>query len=220
MIVERDNKIAEMHKKIHDLNAQITIFKDQIAPALEHTITKLKSQEKKLQDTIEQQKSELQLKDERISASQNILEKAGMGQLLEFEKFQITINKNHQIIKQQIEKIKDLQAQVDQLPIICLRMTNEIKSRESEVHSFKLYNKVLNKKLIEVQKELAQKSGESDDAISELSKNLIEMQDQLQREKEKIANLDREILILNSLIMEKESKINTLEEKVQKFIFE
>ncbi len=218
MIVERDNKIGQLEKKIYEFDTQISIFKGQIAPALEQTITDLRAQEDKLQKTIEQQKLEIEDKNERIQASQNILKKAGLGELLELEEYQVTINKKDVILNQQLEEMENLQEQVDQLPVICLRMTEEIKSRESEIHSLKVYNKVLNKKLIDVQQNLSH-TNESDTTITDLSRKIIEIQDQLQEEKNRTALLDKEILLLNGLVTEKESKIEKLEEKLQNILF-
>ena len=53
MIVERDNKIEELEKALHDLDAQISIFKSQIAPALESTITELRTQKENLPDFVQ-----------------------------------------------------------------------------------------------------------------------------------------------------------------------
>ena len=219
MIVERDNKIDELQKRIYDLDAQVSIFKEQIAPALEQTITNLRDRASKLKSTIDEQKKALQLKDERINASQNVLKKAGMGEILKLEDFQISLDKKDSLLKRQEIHIKKLQEQVEHLPVICVRMTEEIQERESDIHSLKVYNKVLNKKLLEVQKELNQKSNESDTTITDLSKKLIELQDELEKEKTKLANQDREMLILNSMIMEKESKISALETKIHNLLF-
>lgn len=219
MILERDNKIAELEKQIHDLDAQVSIFKEQIAPALEQTITDLRDREASLRKTIYDQEQDIQFKNERIVASQNILHKAGMGEILKLEDFQMNLDRKDHLIKQQDVHIKKLHEQVEQLPVICVRMTEEIKKRESEVHSLKVYNNVLNKKLLEVQKELDQKSNESNTAITDLSKKLMEIQEELNQERTKSANLDREILILNAMILEKESKISTLESKIQNLLF-
>jgi len=219
MIIERDNKISELEKKVYDLDAQVVIFKEQIAPVLEQTITHLRKQQENLQEVIDKQKLELQDKEERITASKNILKQAGMGKLLELEEYQISLNKKDIIINEQIDEIKELQEQVDQLPVICLRMTEEIKNRESEIHSLQVYNKVLNKKLLTVQQGLNRKTNESDTSITDLSKTIMDLQDNLQEEKSRTTLLDKEILLLNSLILEKESKNSKLEEKLQNLLF-
>ena len=219
MIAERDNKIAEMEKKVHDLSTQVSIFKEQIAPALEQSITTLRSQEAELKNTVEDQQRKLQMKDERISATREILKRAKMGDLLDLEEIQITVHEKEKFINQQGKRIKKLQEQVDQLPFICVRLTDEIKQREAEIHSLKVYNKVLNKQLVDVQRQFDQKGDESAGTINQLTQTIIELQDQIQKEKDKVAVLDREILILNGLIMEKESKISTLEAKIQSLIF-
>ena len=128
------------------------------------------------------------------------------------------MNKKDIIINEQIDEIKELQEQVDQLPVICLRMTEEIKNWESKVHSLQVYNKVLNKKLITVQ-DLNKKTNKSDTTITDLSKIIMELQDNLQEEKSRTTLLDKEILLLNSLILEKESKNSKLEEKLQNLLF-
>ena len=219
MIIERDNKISELEKKIYDLDTQVIIFKEQIAPVLEQTITDLRIQKENLQEVIDKQKLEILDKEERINASKNILKQAGMGKLLELEEYQISLNKKNIIINEQIDEIKELQEQVDQLPVICLRMTDEIKNRESKIHSLQVYNKVLNKKLITVQQDLNKKNNESDTSITDLSKTIMELQDNLQEEKSRTTLLDKEILLLNSLILEKESKNSKLEEKLQNLLF-
>jgi len=218
MIIERDTKIGELEKTIHDFEAQIEIFKNQIAPALEQTIMHLRSQETEFKETIEEQRVTLQKNEDRLSAAKNILKGAKMGQILDLEQYQVEINKKDQIIKQQEEQLKKVQEEVDQLPYICLQMTNEIKKRESEVNSLKLYNSVLNKKLLQLQNELSNKTKVEDENIITLTKQFLEIQDKLQAEKQKVTLLDKELLILNSLIMEKESKIINLEERIVQLI--
>jgi chromosome segregation ATPase len=215
MIVERDNHIGELQKKIYDLEAQVSIFKEQIAPALEQTITKLRSQVLDLQSASDQQTTELQAKDDRISASQKILQEANMGQLLDLEEYQIRLSKKEQELKTMEDRIIQLQGQVDQLPVICLNMTNEIKKRESEIHTLKVYNSVLNKKLISLQNSMQNQMEKPEGAIQELSKKLIELGDQLQEEKNRTSLLDREILMLHNIILEKESKIMNLEQRLR-----
>ena len=218
MIVERDNKIAELEKSINDLNAQISIFKTQIAPALEKTITVLRQKENELQATIDKQQHEIQLREERISASQSILQSAGMGKLLSFEESQIALNKKDKKIKEQESQIAELQSEVDQLPEICLHMSNEIKNRESKIQSLIIQNNTLNNKLKALENEIKQKDLAKDENLTQLSQQYVELQDQFQAEKQKVSLLDKELLILNSLILEKEAKITKLEEKIIQLI--
>jgi len=218
MIVERDNHIGELQKKIYDLETQISIFKEQIAPALEQSITKLRSQVLDLQTVSDQQGKEIQVKDERISASRRVLQEAKMGKLIELEDYQIFLSRKDQEIKGKEDQITQLQTQVEQLPIICLQMTDEIRKRESEIHTLKVYNSVLNKKLVELQNSTHQ-SNETEGKIQELSRKLIELEDQLQEEKKRSGLLDKEILMLHDIILEKESKLSNLEERLQHMIF-
>ena len=215
MIVERDNHIGELQKKIYDLEAQVSIFKEQIAPALEQTITKLRSQVLDLQSASDQQTIDLQAKDDRISASQKILQEANMGQLIDLEDYQIRLSKKEQDLKTMEDRIIQLQGQVDQLPVICLNMTNEIKKRESEIHTLKVYNSVLNKKLIGLQTSMQNQTEKPEEATQELSKKLIELGDQLQEEKNRTGLLDKEILMLHNIILEKEYKISNLEQRLR-----
>jgi chromosome segregation ATPase len=211
MIVERDNHIGELQKKIYDLETQVSIFKDQIAPALEQTITKLRSQVLDLETASDQQTKDLQSKNDRISASQKILQEAQMGNLVGLEDYQIRLSKKEQELKTLEERITQLQGQVDQLPVICLNMTNEIKKRESEIHTLKVYNSVLNKKLISIQNSMQKQEEKPEEEVQQLSKKLIELGDQLQEEKNRTALLDKEILMLHNIILEKEYKISNLE---------
>jgi len=219
MIVERDNHISDLEKKIYDFETQISIFKEQIAPALEQSITKLRSQVLDLQTTCDQQVKEIQAKDERISASRKVLREAKMGELIELEDFQILLSKKEQEIKKKEEQITQLETQVEQLPIICLQMTDEIRKRESEIQTLRNYNSVLNKKLVEMQNSVQKQSKETEDQVPILSRKIIELEDQLQEEKKRADLLDKEILMLHNIIMEKESKISNLEERLQHVIF-
>jgi chromosome segregation ATPase len=219
MIIERDNRIAELEKELQTLEAQIAIFKNQIAPALEATITELRNEQDQLQDSIEHQSAELKSREARINATHKILQKAGMGNLIEIEELQVELDKKDRITARQNENIKNLQSQVDQLPLICLQMTNEIKKRESEVNSLKSYNNVLNRKLKLAQEELSKITNKGDSNLQELTKRLMELQELFEKESEKNTLLDKEILMLNSLVMEKESKIAKLEERLRKLVF-
>ncbi|MHA1267357.1 MAG: hypothetical protein ACTSRS_19115 [Candidatus Helarchaeota archaeon] len=219
MIIERDNIIANLQKKIEDMETQIAIFKNQIAPALEQTITELREQESSLKKTIEAQANELQMKNQRITAAKQILKRFGQGEVLKLEDFQIIIGQQEGQIKVLKNTINKLQYQVEQLPYICVKMADEIKKRESQIHSLKIYNSVLNKKLHQIQQKLAIKSHRTEGTINELSNKMIALSDQLQKEREKVALLDKEILMLNGIIMEKEAKINQLEAKIQNLIF-
>ena len=215
MIVERDNHIGDLQKKIYDIEAQVSIFKEQIAPALEQTITKLRSQVLDLETASDQQTKDLQSKNDRISASQKILQEAQMGNLVDLEDYQIRLSKKEQELKTMEERMSLLQGQVDQLPIICLNMTNEIKKRESEIHTLKVYNSVLNKKLVSLQNTMQKQRERPDEEVQELSKKLIELGDQLQEEKNRTSLLDKEILMLHNIILEKESKITHLEQRLR-----
>lgn len=219
MIIERDNKIGKLEKVLSDLEAQIEIFKQQIAPALERTITDLSNEKEELQKRIEELNLEVMDKVDRINASKNILKKAGMGQLLELEEYQVQLDRKEILMSEQVEIINTLQEQVDQLPVICLRMTEEIKSREADIHSLEVYNKVLNKKLITLQQELNQNSNDSETSIRDLSKKIIELTDLLNDEKNKSRVLDEEIHQLQGIILDKEVKVSKLEEKLQNLMF-
>ncbi len=219
MIIERDNRIAELERELQTLEAQIAIFKNQIAPALEATITELRNEQDQLHDSIEHQSAELKSREERINATHKILQKAGMGNLIEIEELQVELDKKDKIIAGQNDNIENLKSQVDQLPIICLQMTNEIKKRESEVNSLKSYNHVLNKKLKLAQQELSKITTKGDRNLQELTSRLMELQELFEKESERTNLLDKEILMLNSLVMEKESKIAKLEERLRKLVF-
>ena len=215
MIIERDTHIGELQKKLYDLEAQVSIFKEQIAPALEQTITKMRSQVIDLQTASDQQTKELQSKNDRISASQKILQEAKMGNLIDLEEYQIRLSKKEQELQAMEDRITQLQGQVDQLPVICLNMTNEIKKRESEIHTLKVYNSVLNKKLVSLQNSLQKQTVKPEEEVQVLSKKLIELGDQLQEEQNRTTLLDREILMLHNIILEKESKISNLEQRLR-----
>ncbi len=225
MIVERDNQITDLEKiiqtqekTIHDLSAQISIFKGQIAPALEQTITDLRDREDRLEETIAQQFKELAEKGHRIEASQKILKRAGMEKLVQMEDLQMELNEKDEIIQSLKEDIRHLTFQVEQLPYICLQLTNEIKKRDTKINEMSVYNNVLTKKLNLAQKELELANHKDTNTIHELTNKIMELTDQLQSEQDKIALLDKEILMLNGLVLEKESKIGKLEEKIQKFL--
>jgi len=217
MIVERDNHIGELQKRMYDLETQISIFKEQIAPALEQSITKLRSQVLDLQTASDQQVKDIQAKNERISASKKVLQEAKMGKLVELEDYQILLSKKELELKQKEEEITQLQAQVEQLPVICLQMNDEIKKRDSEIQTLKVYNTVLNKKVIDLQNSVYKKSDETEISVQELSRKLIAVEDQLQEEKNRASLLDKEILMLHNIIMEKESKISNMESKIAHF---
>ncbi|TFG06029.1 MAG: hypothetical protein EU536_00365 [Promethearchaeota archaeon] len=219
MIVERDNALEHMHKKLHDLETQISIFKDQIAPALEQTITELRTQKEALLETIEKQDEAIRVKDDRILASQKILEHAGLGNLITLEELQVQLDKKDKQIIEQEEAIKTLQQQVDQLPTICLQMNNQIKKRDSQINELKIYNSVLNKKLHFLQQDLNKNTAESGTIVTDLTNQMIHLQEELQAHQQKTSILDKEILLLNGLLMEKEAKIVKLEEKIQNFLF-
>ncbi|MHA1358728.1 MAG: hypothetical protein ACTSQI_03820 [Candidatus Helarchaeota archaeon] len=219
MIVERDNKIADLEKEIQNLEAQISIFKNQIAPALEATITELRIEQEDLHASIERQAAELKSKENRIQATHQILKRAGMGNLIETEDLQMELNANDEIIAAQKATIQKLQEQVDQLPHICLQMTNEIKKRDFEINSLKSYNKILNKKLSMAQEELTTASNKTTANLQDLTQKLMELQELFEKEKDKNTLLDKEILMLNSLVLEKESKLAKLEERLKTLLF-
>ncbi|MHA1377893.1 MAG: hypothetical protein ACTSRG_05885 [Candidatus Helarchaeota archaeon] len=159
---EIDKMVEALRQQVNSQEAQITTFREDIAPNMAQTIQVLKTEIDRLNKLVEQKDQELfnQLEMIKKISSESIkLQKEGATELLIKSQNEARIYKTQ--VLEQSKVIVDLQKKVNLLPTICNRLVDEINKRNESIQklinqndALKAENVKLSLDILELEKRL------------------------------------------------------------------
>lgn len=128
--------VEALRQQVNSQEAQITTFREDIAPQMAQTIQALKNEIERLNSQVELKEQELNNQQEmiiKISSQSDKLKREGATELLIKSQNEGRRYKNQ--ILEQSKVIVELQSKVDLLPTICSRLVDEINKRNESIQS-------------------------------------------------------------------------------------
>ncbi len=133
---EIQKMVESLRNKIDTQEAQITTFREDIAPQMAETIHGLKNEIERLNKLLKEREEELVNQNDmikKISSSSAKLQKEGATELLIKAQNEARIYKSQ--VLEQSKVIVDLQQKIDYIPIICSRLVDEINMRNASIQN-------------------------------------------------------------------------------------